>query len=169
MLRGQSAIGMAKPKTNRFWLRLRRCAVVVGLLLPVIAMPTSPTFLKYKSQFDVTVTLDRLTQLATNKGLQIFARIDFASDAHRVGLELRAEQLLIFGNPRSGTALLQSSPSVGGSAFEGTGVRRFRRYDVGGRERSSLHYCEAWRCAGPESKYRRNALTRRRCDRRIVD
>jgi uncharacterized protein (DUF302 family) len=76
-------------------------------------MPTSPTFLKYKSQFDVTVTLDRLTQLATNKGLQIFARIDFASDAHRVGLELRAEQLLIFGNPKSGTALLQSSPSVG--------------------------------------------------------
>ena len=76
-------------------------------------MPTSPTFLKYKSQFDVTVTLDRLTQLATNKGLQIFARIDFASDAHRVGLELRAEQLLIFGNPKSGTALLQYSRSVG--------------------------------------------------------
>lgn len=76
-------------------------------------MATSPTFLKYKSQFDVTVTLDRLTQLATDKGLQIFARIDFASDARRVGLELRAEQLLIFGNPKAGTALLQSSPSVG--------------------------------------------------------
>lgn len=79
----------------------------------IIAMDMSLTFFKYKSQFDVTVTLDRLIQLATNKGLQIFARIDFAGDAHRVGLELRAEQLLIFGNPKSGTALLQSSPSVG--------------------------------------------------------
>jgi uncharacterized protein (DUF302 family) len=92
---------------------LKIYAALIGLLLPVMAMTNSPTILKYKSHFDVASTIDRLSELATSKGLQIFARIDFANDAHRVGLDLRAEQLLIFGNPKAGTALLQSSPSVG--------------------------------------------------------
>jgi uncharacterized protein (DUF302 family) len=76
-------------------------------------MATSAGMLKYNSHFDVASTIDRLTQLVTSKGLQVFARIDFANDARQAGLELRAEQLLIFGNPKAGTPLLQSSPSVG--------------------------------------------------------
>ena len=67
----------------------------------------------YKSAFDVATTIDRLADLLAGKGIKIFARIDFSADAKAAGLQLRPEQLLIFGNPKAGTPLLQSSPSVG--------------------------------------------------------
>jgi uncharacterized protein (DUF302 family) len=69
--------------------------------------------LGYTSAFDVATTIDRLAELAAAKGMTIFARIDFSADAKAAGLALRPEQLLIFGNPKGGTPLLQSSPSAG--------------------------------------------------------
>ena len=69
--------------------------------------------LTYKSAFDVATTIDRLAALLVEKGLKIFARIDFSADAKAAGLSMPPEQLLIFGSPKAGTPLLQSSPSVG--------------------------------------------------------
>ena len=69
--------------------------------------------LTYTSAFDVATTVDRLAKLAAEKGMTVFARIDFSADAMAAGLSLPPEQLLIFGNPKAGTPLLQSSPSVG--------------------------------------------------------
>lgn len=43
----------------------------------------------------------------------MFARIDFSGDAARAGLTMRAEQMLIFGNPKAGTALMQATPVSG--------------------------------------------------------
>ena len=43
----------------------------------------------------------------------IFARIDFSGDAGRAGLHMRPEQLLIFGNPKGGTPLMQAVPTIG--------------------------------------------------------
>ncbi len=85
------------------------------LLLPAIAMAMAmaPGFTRYQSHYDVATTLDRLSDLAVGKGLKVFARIDFARDAHDAALFLRDEQLLIFGNPKAGTPLLQAAPSVG--------------------------------------------------------
>ena len=45
-------------------------------------------------------------------GLTVFARIDCAADAKTVGLELKPKQLLIFGNPKGGTPLMISAPSL---------------------------------------------------------
>ena len=41
------------------------------------------------------------------------AQIDFSGDAARAGLTMRAERLLIFGNPKAGTPLMQAEPAVG--------------------------------------------------------
>ncbi len=90
-----------------------RIAFLSLLLFPVIAMAAVPGVTTYKSAFGVTTTIDRLSDLANSKGLKIFARIDFAKDARDAGLALRDEQLLIFGNPKAGTALLQASASTG--------------------------------------------------------
>jgi hypothetical protein len=43
--------------------------------------------------------------------MSVFRRIDHAAGAHEVGLELSAAELLIFGNARSGTRLLQLGPT----------------------------------------------------------
>jgi uncharacterized protein (DUF302 family) len=61
----------------------------------------------------VSTTVDRLESLLKEKGIMIFARIDFSGDAGRAGLQLRPEQMLIFGNPKSGTPLMQAVPTVG--------------------------------------------------------
>ena len=64
------------------------------------------------SNHPVAETLDRLESIAKEKGLTIFARIDFSGDAARNGLAMRPAQLLIFGNPKAGTPLMIASPSV---------------------------------------------------------
>ena len=65
------------------------------------------------SHHSVTTTLERLESLLKEKGVMIFARIDFSGDAGRAGLTMRPEQMLIFGNPKAGTPLMQSVPTAG--------------------------------------------------------
>ena len=65
------------------------------------------------SQFSVPETVRRLEETVRAKGLTIFARIDHAGGAREVGLEMRDEQLIVFGNPRSGTPLMVARPLVG--------------------------------------------------------
>jgi len=65
------------------------------------------------SQHAVTTTIERLESLLKERGVMVFARIDFSGDAARAGLTMRPEQMLIFGNPKAGTPLMQSVPAVG--------------------------------------------------------
>lgn len=66
-----------------------------------------------RSQHGVTETMDRLQAVVQEKGLTVFARIDHGKAAAGVSMELRPTELLIFGNPRVGTLLMQSRQSVG--------------------------------------------------------
>jgi len=65
------------------------------------------------SAHSVAQTMERLESLLKERGVMIFARIDFSGDAARAGLSLRPEQMLIFGNPKAGTPLMQSAPAAG--------------------------------------------------------
>ena len=58
-------------------------------------------------------TLDRLEADLRAKAITVFARIDHAAGAASVALPLRATELLIFGNPKAGTPLMQASQSIG--------------------------------------------------------
>jgi uncharacterized protein (DUF302 family) len=58
-------------------------------------------------------TMDRLEAEIKAKGLTVFARIDHAAGAGQVGLALRPTEVLIFGNARGGTPLMQSSQTAG--------------------------------------------------------
>ena len=66
-----------------------------------------------KSAHSVAATLDKLEGIVTSKGFTVFARIDHAAGAAKVGQSLRPTQLLIFGNPKVGTALMSSRQSAG--------------------------------------------------------
>jgi uncharacterized protein (DUF302 family) len=66
-----------------------------------------------KSNASVRATIDRLAAAVTSRGLQVFARIDHAAGAAEAGLELRPTELLIFGNPKGGTPLMQDVQTVG--------------------------------------------------------
>ena len=58
-------------------------------------------------------TMNRLEAEVKAKGLTVFTRIDHAAGAAEVGLSLRPTELLIFGNARGGTPLMQSVQTSG--------------------------------------------------------
>ena len=58
-------------------------------------------------------TMDRLEAEVRAKGMTVFARIDHAAGAAEVGLTLAPTELLIFGNARGGTPLMQASQTAG--------------------------------------------------------
>ncbi len=58
-------------------------------------------------------TLRRLGAGVEAAGMTIFARIDHAAGARQAGLELRPTTLLIFGNARGGTPLMQAAQTLG--------------------------------------------------------
>ncbi len=65
------------------------------------------------SAHDHAETMRRLIEAVQAHGLTVFARIDHAAGAREVGLELADEQVLVFGNARAGTPLMQGDPRIG--------------------------------------------------------
>lgn len=64
------------------------------------------------SEHSVSTTLDNLETMLTSKGMNIFARVDHGAGAQKVGKNLQPTQLLIFGNPKIGTPLMQCQRSI---------------------------------------------------------
>jgi len=64
------------------------------------------------SSRSVAETLDRLETILKARGIQVFARIDHAGEAARVGLSMPPTQVLIFGNPRAGTPVMLAAPTA---------------------------------------------------------
>ena len=58
-------------------------------------------------------TMEKLVAELGAKGLTIFARVDHAAGAKEAGLELRPTELVIFGNAKGGTPLMQVIQLVG--------------------------------------------------------
>jgi len=66
-----------------------------------------------RSSFGPEETMNRFEAAVSAKGLTVFARVDHAAGAASVGLPLRPTDLLIFGNARGGTPLMQSNQTIG--------------------------------------------------------
>jgi len=64
------------------------------------------------SRYPVRETMDRLREVLKSMGIKIFARIDQAAEARAVGLSMRPMELLIFGDPKTGTPLMKHHPSL---------------------------------------------------------
>jgi uncharacterized protein (DUF302 family) len=60
-----------------------------------------------------SATLIRLLESIARRGLTVFAQIDHAAAARGVGMELADEAVVVFGNPRAGTPLMQKDARVG--------------------------------------------------------
>lgn len=67
----------------------------------------------HASEFDPRTTMDRVVAAVTPRGMAVLARIDHAQAAAKVGMELRSTEVLIFGNPKAGTPLMQASQTMG--------------------------------------------------------
>ncbi len=82
-------------------------------LMLIATLASANPFASKTSPHDVATTMDRLAAAVEGAGATIFARIDHAAAAATVDKELAPNQVLIFGNPKLGTPMMQSAPSMG--------------------------------------------------------
>ena len=64
------------------------------------------------SHQSVDQTVQRLKGILQAKGVKLFSLIDHSGEAEMAGMKMRPTKLLIFGNPKAGTPLMNASPSV---------------------------------------------------------
>jgi len=87
-------------------------ATLALLSAPAIAL-AADGLIVLKSPHGASITMDRLEAEVKARGLNVFARIDHAAGAAKVGKTLRPTELLIFGNPQGGTPFMECAQTVG--------------------------------------------------------
>ena len=92
---------------------LQACTAVVLSSVVTLAAAAADGLVAVKSPHSAQVTMDKLESVAKEKGLNIFARIDHAAGAAKIGKTLRPTTVLIFGNPQGGTPFMECGQSVG--------------------------------------------------------
>ena len=88
------------------------CMSLTVASLSVGAAQAGDNLITKASKYTVLETIDRIERAITAKGMQIFTRINHGEEAKKVGLEMKPTELLIFGNPKGGTALMVARPTV---------------------------------------------------------
>lgn len=63
-----------------------------------------------QSRHDFQTTITRLKDMLAARGIALFADIDQQDAALQVGMNLRPTRLLLFGNPRAGTPIMEANP-----------------------------------------------------------
>lgn len=66
-----------------------------------------------QSHFGPAETMNRLESEIKARGMTVFARINHAALAADAGMTLRPTEVIIFGNPRGGTPLMQANQTIG--------------------------------------------------------
>jgi uncharacterized protein (DUF302 family) len=79
-----------------------------------VASPSSATngIVSITSKHSVDDTVEKLKRILAAKGVTLFALVDHSGEAAKVGLAMPPTKLLIFGNPKAGTPLMQASPTT---------------------------------------------------------
>jgi uncharacterized protein (DUF302 family) len=90
-----------------------RIAAGVVLLSFSLSAAAADGLIAIKSPHAVKDTLDRFEAAAKKRGLNVFLRVDHAAGAKKIGKELRATELLVFGNPQGGTPLMECAQTAG--------------------------------------------------------
>jgi uncharacterized protein (DUF302 family) len=69
-------------------------------------------FISVESAHSVKDTADKLETVLNSKGMTVFNRINHQQGAEKAGLQLRETEVILFGNPKVGTPLMQCAQSV---------------------------------------------------------
>ncbi|PHR55354.1 MAG: hypothetical protein COA44_10770 [Arcobacter sp.] len=65
-----------------------------------------------ESSFNVTDTISNIKKIVEAKGFTVFAVINHQQNASNVGMYLNESKIIIFGNPKIGTLLMQEDMQV---------------------------------------------------------
>ena len=85
----------------------------IGLILAMALSLMANDIIVAKSCTDVRTTANNLKDIVTTKGLNVFAIINHSGNAKMVDMKLNESKMVIFGNAKLGTALMQQDMKVG--------------------------------------------------------
>ena len=85
---------------------------ILLVLLTALPLMAADGLINVQSDFSVKETTARFENILNKKGMTIFNQINHSDAAQKVGVELRKTQLIIFGNPKVGSPLMQCQQSV---------------------------------------------------------
>ncbi|WP_421862313.1 DUF302 domain-containing protein [Motiliproteus sp.] len=89
----------------------KSCLVIAAAMLSNLSLAAEGV-ISIESPYSVKETADRFESILNNKGLTIFTRINHSQNAAKVDLELAPTEVVIFGNPKVGTPLMQCAASA---------------------------------------------------------
>ena len=94
---------------------MKASQILAGLVLTafISLAGAAEGLIAVKSPHGAKATMDRLEQIVKERGLNVFARIDHAAGASKIGKSLRPTEVLVFGNPQGGTPFMECAQSVG--------------------------------------------------------
>ncbi len=92
---------------------MKRLASLATLVLSCGVAAAADGLIALKSPYPALETMNRVEAQAQQRGLVVFARVDHAAGAARLGKTLRPTAVLIFGNPQGGTPFMECAQSVG--------------------------------------------------------
>ncbi|WP_117233007.1 DUF302 domain-containing protein [Vibrio maerlii] len=87
-------------------------AILGCLVMSSFSAIASESLVRVESPYSVDETVNRFEEIAQSKGLSLFARINHQENASKVDLDLRPTQVIIFGNPKVGTPLMQCAQTM---------------------------------------------------------
>lgn len=91
----------------------RRLLATLGLACAPLMVSAADGLIVLKSPHSAQSTMNRLEAIVKERGLTVFARVDHAGGAAKVGKSIRPTELLIFGNPQGGTPFIECAQTVG--------------------------------------------------------
>ena len=90
-----------------------RSVIALALFALVSHASAADGLVAVKSPHSAKATMDKFESIVKAKGLNVFARVDHAAGAAKIGKTLRPTEVLIFGNPQGGTPFMECAQSVG--------------------------------------------------------
>jgi uncharacterized protein (DUF302 family) len=81
--------------------------VLMPLLLASPAMSAESGLITKASHHGAKETINRFEEAVRSKGWIVFSEIDHAEAAKQAGIDMKARTVILFGNPRIGTAPMQ--------------------------------------------------------------
>lgn len=83
----------------------------IFVFLLLLSTTFASSFVEIPSRLDVTQTVNKIIDVINTKpGFKVFAVVDHEKNALSVSMKMPQTVLILFGNPKAGTELMQANP-----------------------------------------------------------
>lgn len=94
-------------------MQFRQLAAAFAVTFFAVGASAADGLIAVNSPRSAKDTMSRLEEVVKQRGLNVFAKIDHAAGATKIGKSLRPTELLIFGSPQGGTPLMECEQTIG--------------------------------------------------------